>query len=105
MLKALTLAISLMLFSGPLLADTIWLDVRSYEEFESESLQDSINIPHTQVAEEISGIIKDKNAKINVYCRSGRRSEIALRVLNKMGYSNVTNVGGIGDARKLKQAR
>ena len=105
MLKALTLSITLILVSASSLADTIWLDVRSYGEFKNESLTDSINIPHTQVAQEISGITTDKSAKINVYCRSGHRSGIALEVLQKMGYNNVKNVGGISDARKLKQAR
>jgi len=105
MLKTLTLSIAFLLASAPSLADTIWLDVRSYGEFKNESLTDSINIPHTQVAQEISGITTDKSAKINVYCRSGHRSGIALEVLQKMGYNNVKNVGGISDARKLKQAR
>jgi len=105
MLKALTLSITLILVSASSLADTIWLDVRSYGEFKNESLTDSINIPHTQVAQEISGITTDKSANINVYCRSGHRSGIALEVLQKMGYNNVKNVGGISDARKLKQAR
>ena len=105
MLKALTLSIAVMLFSASSLAEPIWLDVRSYGEFKSESLNGSINIPHTQVAKEIAGITKDKDAKINVYCRSGHRSGIALGVLQKMGYNNVTNVGGISDARKLKQAK
>ncbi|MEY8248450.1 MAG: rhodanese-like domain-containing protein [Bermanella sp.] len=102
MLKALTLSIACLLFSSPLLADTIWLDVRSHGEFAGESLPGSINIPHTQVATDISATIKDKEAKINVYCRSGGRSGMALGVLQKMGYSNVTNVGGISDARKLQ---
>jgi len=105
MLKTLTLSIALMLISVTSLAEPIWLDVRSYGEFKSESLTGSINIPHTQVAKEISGITKDKGAKINVYCRNGHRSGIALEVLQEMGYNNVTNVGGISDARKLKQAK
>ncbi len=105
MLKTLTLSIAFLLVSAPSLADTIWLDVRSYGEFKSESLIGSINIPHTQVAQEISEVTKDKNAHINVYCRSGHRSGIALEVLQKMGYINVKNVGGISDARELKQAR
>jgi len=105
MLKTLTLSIALMLISATSLAEPIWLDVRSYGEFKSESLTGSINIPHTQVAKEISEITKNKDAKINVYCGSGHRSGIALDVLKKMGYNNVKNVGGISDARKLKQAK
>jgi len=35
-------------------------------------------------------------------CRSGRRAGIALATLEEMGYTNATNVGGIGDARELE---
>ncbi len=102
MFKATILSLAVMLFSGPLFADTIWLDVRSYGENANESLAGSINIPHTQVAKEISGVIKDKNTQINVFCRSGGRAGKALKVLKELGYSNVENVGSLGNARKLK---
>ena len=37
-----------------------------------------------------------KNQKIYVYCRSGRRSAIATETLKGMGYTNVTDLGGLG---------
>ena len=39
----------------------------------------------------------DKNAAIIVYCRTGRRSEIAAKALIGMGYTNVADMGGISD--------
>jgi len=44
----------------------------------------------------------DKDTEIRVYCRSGRRAGIALAALEEMGYTNATNVGGIGDALELQ---
>jgi rhodanese-related sulfurtransferase len=40
-------------------------------------------------------MIPDKEAKIVVYCRSGRRSAEAAKVLKELGYKNVYDLGGI----------
>ena len=37
---------------------------------------------------------KDKNKKILIYCRSGRRSSIASTQLLELGYTNVHNLEG-----------
>ncbi|MBJ7471386.1 MAG: rhodanese-like domain-containing protein [Solirubrobacteraceae bacterium] len=38
-----------------------------------------------------------KDAKIYVYCRSGRRADIAVDLMRKAGYTDVTNIGGLTD--------
>ena len=81
-------------------AKGIWIDVRSAEEFNDGHLQDSINIPHDQIVERIKAVSLDKDAPINLYCRSGRRAEVALTELKKAGYTNVTNHGGYEDLLK-----
>ena len=81
-------------------AKGIWIDVRSAEEFNSGHLQNSVNIPHDQIIEGIKSVSSDKNAPINLYCRSGRRAEVALNELKKAGYTNVTNHGGYDDLVK-----
>ena len=81
-------------------AQGIWIDVRSAEEFNDGHLQDSINIPHDQIVERIKAVSPDKDAPINLYCRSGRRAEVALTELKKAGYTNVTNHGGYEDLLK-----
>ena len=81
-------------------AKGIWIDVRSAEEFNSGHLQNAVNIPHDQIIEGIKAVSSDKNASINLYCRSGRRAEVALNELKKAGYTNVTNHGGYDDLVK-----
>ena len=78
----------------------VWIDVRSAEEFNAGHLQDAINIPHDQILERIQSVSPDKDAPINLYCRSGRRAESALNELKKAGYTNVTNHGGYEDLVK-----
>ena len=72
----------------------IWIDVRSEQEYNEGHLQGAINIPVNKIVEEITKVTTDKSAPINLYCRSGRRSGLAMEELNKLGYKNVTNHGG-----------
>lgn len=78
----------------------IWIDVRSPEEFQQGHLNGAINITPQQIAQRIVQISPDKNAPIHLYCRSGRRAEVALQTLKQMGYRNVSNHGGYDDLVK-----
>ena len=81
----------------PAKAKGIWIDVRTPEEFKEGHLKDAVNIPVDQIGARIGSVSPDKGAPVNLYCRSGRRSEAALQELKKMGYTNVTNHGGYQD--------
>ncbi len=70
------------------------VDVRTKEEYETGKILNAINIPLDKI-NEIENIEKDKNKYLFVYCRSGNRSTYAVNELNKMGYTNAYNVGGI----------
>lgn len=76
------------------------IDVRSPEEFATGHLDGAINIPHEQIAEQIARFTQDKNAEIQLYCRSGRRSGVALETLQGMGYKNLSNLGAYDDLKK-----
>ena len=78
----------------------ILLDVRSPEEYASGYLQGARNIPHDRIKAEISAIAPDKAAQVILYCRSGRRAKTALETLRAMGYTNVSNYGGLEDAQE-----
>ncbi len=72
----------------------VLLDVRTPQEYREGHIPGSKNIP-LQSLEGISGVVSQKDAPVFVYCYSGSRSRQAAGMLNKMGYTNVKNIGGI----------
>jgi phage shock protein E len=83
--------------------NTILIDVRTKDEFKSGHLEKAINIPYTEIEEQIKSITKDNHKNIVVYCKSGRRSGIAQKKLIQMGYKNVVNGGGYKDLLKQQE--
>lgn len=77
--------------------NVIILDVRTKEEYENGHIENSILIPLDEIESEAGNILKDKEQKILVYCRSRNRSSTAANLLAKMGYNNVYDFGGIKD--------
>lgn len=55
-----------------------------------------LSIPYDQIAtpESLSILPSDKNAKIVLYCRSGRMSAIAAEALVSFGYTNIWDLDG-----------
>lgn len=76
---------------------TYWIDVRTAEEYNAGHIEGAALIPYEVIADNIAKITTDKAADIRVYCRSGRRSEVAKDTLKAMGYTNVINEGGYED--------
>ena len=79
----------------------VWIDVRTPEEFAEGHIDDANLIPYEDIAAGVAQLGLDKDTPIFLYCRSGRRSEIARESLEKAGFSRVTNVGGLSDALKI----
>ena len=61
----------------------IVVDVRTKEEYNEGHVVDAINIPYDEINENTK---LDKDKPILVYCKSGKRSEIAYNTLKKLGY-------------------
>ncbi|MFT7261601.1 MAG: phage shock protein E [Glaciecola sp.] len=104
MKKILTLLIMLCSF-GAFSDSVYWIDVRTAAEFNTGHLEGAVNIPHGDIANEISGLTQDKNAEIYVYCRSGGRAGKALNTLTKLGYTQVINKGGYDDIVEKMEAK
>lgn len=94
-----------LLLWGPLaVAQSLWIDVRTLEEYKAGHLEGAVHIPYDEIEQKISAVSVDKTADIQLYCRSGRRSGIALETLRSLGYSKVTNAGAY-EQLKQKQAK
>ena len=72
----------------------VLLDVRTPEEFREGRIPESRNIP-LQVLNRVNNQIPAKDTPIFIYCYSGSRSGQAVSMLRRMGYTSVTNLGGI----------
>lgn len=65
----------------------ILIDVRMPNEYNTTHLNNAINIPVSNI---LSGIKRyDKNQTIILYCDYGKRSLMAARLLNSVGYNNL----------------
>ena len=74
----------------------VLLDARSPEEYRSGHIAGSLNLP-LQAWNQAENLIPDKDTPVFVYCHSGARSSRMAGVLKNLGYSRVTNIGGIVD--------
>ncbi len=76
----------------------ILLDVRTPEEYGGGHVPGSRNLPLQQI-EKITSIAEKKETPLFVYCQSGARSRQAVSLLQRMGYENVNNIGGMAAYR------
>ena len=72
----------------------VLLDVRTPEEYRELHIPKSKSLPLNQI-DGINKVAADKDAEIIVYCLSGMRAASACSQLAAMGYTNVSNMGGI----------
>lgn len=72
----------------------VLLDVRTAQEYREGRIPDSKNIP-LQELDRVTSVAVRKDVPLFVYCHSGARSSQAVKLLVRMGYTNVKNIGGI----------
>ena len=77
--------------------DYIILDVRTIEEYNEGHIPNAICIPNEIIGEETINELPNKDQLILIYCRSGNRSKQAAAKLEKLGYTNLIEFGGIID--------
>lgn len=83
----------MLIMSNLTLANDIWIDVRTADEFSAGHIEGATHIPYEEIAARISEVTTDKDATIHLYCRSGNRSGIAQQTLHAMGFNNAVNKG------------
>ena len=76
----------------------VLLDVRTPEEFRQGRIPGSRNMPLGDPGR-LAELPPDRTTPLFLYCLSGARSAQATAQLRRMGYENVTNIGGISGYR------
>jgi phage shock protein E len=84
-------------------AKDVVIDVRTPQEFQSGHVAGALNLPHDTISQDIAKAKVAKDDHVILYCKSGRRSDIALGTLKGLGFSNVENYGGFEEAQKRLQ--
>lgn len=79
--------------AAKLAAGAVVLDVRSEGEFRSGAYAGAIHVPVQELEARLSKVPKGR--PVVVYCASGARSAMAVRILKKAGYPDVVNAGGL----------
>jgi phage shock protein E len=94
----------LLIFFWPnLIFSAVFVDVRTAEEFESESIMNTQNIEWQNILDIQKLVSKDE--EIFLFCRSGKRSGKAKKILEAEGYNRVINIGGFEEAKEFISAK
>ena len=74
--------------------DYIVLDIRTEMEYQQERIADvqNINIASRDFEEKLNKL--DKNKKYLIYCFSGSRTQVALRIMQSLGFREVYDLAG-----------
>ncbi len=70
------------------------LDVRTPDEFAAGHVPGARNIAHDALAERVGELADARERDVVVYCRSGRRSQLALQTLRDAGFTRLLHLDG-----------
>jgi rhodanese-related sulfurtransferase len=71
----------------------VLIDVRSADEFARRALPGAVNLPLPELLDRVNSL--EKTRPVIVYCQSGSRSAMAARVLRRVGFGAVFNLGAM----------
>jgi phage shock protein E len=72
----------------------VLLDVRTPAEYADGHVPGAVNIPHTELAARIGELADARDRDLVVYCRTGRRTNEALGVLEQSGFRRLYHLKG-----------
>ena len=82
--------------------EPVYIDVRTWLEHKVDHIEGDERIHVSDIVKGVTEAHPNKETPIALYCRSGVRSETAMKRLKAAGYLNVTNAGGIDEAREAR---
>jgi rhodanese-related sulfurtransferase len=74
--------------------DVVVLDVREPSETAGGKIAKAIQIPVSGLAKRIDELLKHKDKSMLVYCKTGTRSGLACKELDKHGFEKLYNLNG-----------
>lgn len=72
----------------------ILIDVRRIDEYRYKRIPEAVHVPLSMI-DRIGDIFPDRYQTYVLYCEHGVRSNQALAIMTKLGYSNVFDMGGM----------
>ncbi len=74
--------------------ELVVLDVRTAKEFADGHVPGAVNISHDELEDRIRELDESRDKDVVVYCRSGRRTGIALGILERAGFKRLYHLEG-----------
>ncbi|MEL7546969.1 MAG: rhodanese-like domain-containing protein [Pseudomonadota bacterium] len=74
--------------------DLLLYDVRTEQEFELGRLPGAVWMPRGKIEFDVAENVRDADAEIIIYCRTGSRGALATKALKSQGYRNVSTHEG-----------
>ena len=75
--------------------NALLVDVRNDFEFNQGHIPGSFNLALSRILKEAEEELPEKQQPLYLYCQSGARSARAAKLLELLGYEDVTDLGGI----------
>ncbi|MET0770392.1 MAG: molybdopterin-synthase adenylyltransferase MoeB [Solirubrobacteraceae bacterium] len=73
----------------------VLVDVRESDEWDRGHLPGAVHVPRAYLESRIEGAVKDRDARVVLYCASGQRSALGAHTLKELlGYTNVASMTG-----------
>lgn len=70
----------------------VLLDVRTPGEYEAGHIEGSVHVELNRLKQDVEKVIPEKSDTVYAYCLSGSRSDLAVPLLERLGYSDVHSV-------------
>ena len=82
-------------------APPLFVDVREPDEWEEGHIPGAVYTGRGRLEQRIEGLVPDKTRPLVVYCSAGSRSAFAAKVLQELGYADVSNLAsGFADWKR-----